>query len=174
VRACAHYTSVLETRLLCIRQVLLGNNSQQWIFILLFSCSRPCCMAAGSQLTHDHLAVTDWLTAKLLVAHASTVILGSEPHGTHDHTLLSDGCGSLQTLASLIYSLGTYHMQNHFPQLVYCVLINCSKNMFWLLLPSNGCLLWLSCHNMLTGFWCFFFLFRQEPSIKLWSLPSHH
>jgi hypothetical protein len=26
-----------------------------------------------------------------------TVILGSESHGAHDHNLLSDGCGSLDT-----------------------------------------------------------------------------
>jgi hypothetical protein len=31
----------------------------------------------------------------LLQALASTVILGSEPRGTHDHILLSDGSGSL-------------------------------------------------------------------------------
>jgi hypothetical protein len=39
----------------------------------------------------------DWLTAILLLALGSTVILGSEPHGTHDHTLPSDGSRSLQT-----------------------------------------------------------------------------
>jgi hypothetical protein len=38
------------------------------------------------------------LTAKLLMALASTVILGSETHRTHAHILLSDGSGSLQTL----------------------------------------------------------------------------
>jgi hypothetical protein len=31
----------------------------------------------------------------LLLALASTVTLGSESHGTHDHILLSDGSGSL-------------------------------------------------------------------------------
>jgi hypothetical protein len=35
------------------------------------------------------------LTAKLLLALASTVILDSQSHGTHDHILLSDGSGSL-------------------------------------------------------------------------------
>jgi hypothetical protein len=30
-----------------------------------------------------------------MLALASTVILGSEPHGTNDHILLSDGSGSL-------------------------------------------------------------------------------
>jgi hypothetical protein len=38
---------------------------------------------------------TDLLTAKLLLALASTVILGSESRGTHDHILLSGGSGSL-------------------------------------------------------------------------------
>jgi hypothetical protein len=33
-----------------------------------------------------------------VVTLASTVILGSESHGTHDHILLPDGSGSLQTL----------------------------------------------------------------------------
>jgi hypothetical protein len=50
-----------------------------------------------------------WLTAKLLLALASTVIFGYESHGTHGHILLSDGSGSLQTLpccfcCSLCYS----------------------------------------------------------------------
>jgi hypothetical protein len=38
-------------------------------------------------------------SGKSLLALASTVILGSESHGTHDHTFLSDGSGSLQTLS---------------------------------------------------------------------------
>jgi hypothetical protein len=33
----------------------------------------------------------------LLLALANTVIFGSESHGNHDHILLSDGSGSLQT-----------------------------------------------------------------------------
>jgi hypothetical protein len=37
------------------------------------------------------------MTAKLLMVFASTVIFGSEFHGTHDSILLSDFCGSLQT-----------------------------------------------------------------------------
>jgi hypothetical protein len=36
----------------------------------------------------------DDLTAKLLRVLASTVILGSESHGTHDYILLPDGSGS--------------------------------------------------------------------------------
>jgi hypothetical protein len=43
------------------------------------------------------LGRTDWLTAKLLPALASTVILDSESRRTHDHNWLSDGSGSLQT-----------------------------------------------------------------------------
>jgi hypothetical protein len=39
-----------------------------------------------------------WVTAKLLLALSSTVIPGSESHGTHDHVLVSDGSGSLQTI----------------------------------------------------------------------------
>jgi hypothetical protein len=35
------------------------------------------------------------LIAKLLLALASTVVVVSEPHGTHDHILLSDGSRSL-------------------------------------------------------------------------------
>jgi hypothetical protein len=31
--------------------------------------------------------IIDWLTTKLLLATATTVILGSAPHGTHDHIL---------------------------------------------------------------------------------------
>jgi hypothetical protein len=41
-----------------------------------------------------------WLTIKLLLALASTAILGSEAHGTHDHILLSEGSGILQTTLS--------------------------------------------------------------------------
>jgi hypothetical protein len=37
---------------------------------------------------------SDWLTAELLLALASTVILGLEAHGIHDYILLSDGSGS--------------------------------------------------------------------------------
>jgi hypothetical protein len=36
------------------------------------------------------------LAAKLVLALASTVILGSESHGTCDHILLSDSSGSCQ------------------------------------------------------------------------------
>jgi hypothetical protein len=43
--------------------------------------------------------------SKLLLVLASTVILGSESHGTHGHILKSDGSGSLQT--SLLYGRNT-------------------------------------------------------------------
>jgi hypothetical protein len=36
-----------------------------------------------------------WLAGKLLLALASTVILGSHSRGTHELILLSDGSGSL-------------------------------------------------------------------------------
>jgi hypothetical protein len=36
------------------------------------------------------LTLHSLLTAKFLLALASTVILGSKPHRTHDHPLLSD------------------------------------------------------------------------------------
>jgi hypothetical protein len=52
----------------------------------------------NSPLKADWL--TDWLTACLnnwLLGLASTVILGSESHGTHDRILLSHGSGSLET-----------------------------------------------------------------------------
>jgi hypothetical protein len=42
-------------------------------------------------------------SSKFLLALASTVILGFESYGTHDHILLSDGYGSLQTHSSLLY-----------------------------------------------------------------------
>jgi hypothetical protein len=46
-------------------------------------------MVAGSQLTN--------FAGKLLLAFASTLILGSYPDGTHDLILLSDGSGSFHS-----------------------------------------------------------------------------
>jgi hypothetical protein len=37
------------------------------------------------------------LSVKLLLVLASTVKLGPKPHGTHDHTLPSDGLGNLSS-----------------------------------------------------------------------------
>jgi hypothetical protein len=44
------------------------------------------------------------MTAKLLLAFASTVILGSENHGTHNHILLPHDCRSLHTQESKLTS----------------------------------------------------------------------
>jgi hypothetical protein len=44
--------------------------------------------------------LANWLTAKLLLALARTVILGSESHGTHDHILLTDGSRILEVVIS--------------------------------------------------------------------------
>jgi hypothetical protein len=46
-----------------------------------------------------YIGGTGWWTAKILLGLASTVILRSESHGTHDHTLLPDGSVSLQSLS---------------------------------------------------------------------------
>jgi hypothetical protein len=45
--------------------------------------------------------LTERQAAKLLLAFASTVILGSESHGSHDLILLSGGSGSLQATLAL-------------------------------------------------------------------------
>jgi hypothetical protein len=60
----------------------------------------------------------DWLTAKLLLILARIVILGSESHRTHSHSLLSDGSGSRQHSHLLVlrwfslYSLGMDHTED--------------------------------------------------------------
>jgi hypothetical protein len=41
---------------------------------------------------------------QFLLVLASTAILGSESHGTHDHILLSDDSGSFQTISFSILS----------------------------------------------------------------------
>jgi hypothetical protein len=51
-------------------------------------------MMCNSRIMSDKF---NWLTVKLLLALASTVILGSKSQGTHDHILFSDGWVSLQT-----------------------------------------------------------------------------
>lgn len=45
------------------------------------------------------------MIAKLLLAFVSTVILGSEPHRTHDHVLLSDGTRSPKIAATELGSI---------------------------------------------------------------------
>jgi hypothetical protein len=68
--------------------------------------------------------LTDSLTAEFQLALISAVILGSESHGTHNHILFSDGCGSLQNLTAnwdhdtliwlvaSLYKLGTEYVAN--------------------------------------------------------------
>jgi hypothetical protein len=69
----------------------------------------------SSYLTHS---LTDQLTAKLLLALASTVILGSKSHGTHNHISMSDGSGSLQLTPQSrwfsLYSPSTNSTENSF------------------------------------------------------------
>jgi hypothetical protein len=48
------------------------------------------------------LIMLDWLTAKLLLTLACTVILGSESHESHDHVLLSDDSRSLHNTCDWI------------------------------------------------------------------------
>jgi hypothetical protein len=65
-----------------------------------FSASRACGMLRKMSSNFVKLTMRRWaynyLTVKLLLVLASTVILGSESHETHDHILLSQGFGSLQ------------------------------------------------------------------------------
>jgi hypothetical protein len=72
---------------------LLGNGGRS-------SSSDLTSSQAGDHLTPTSLLTADSglcrLTAKLLLALASTVILGSESHGTHEHILVSGGSGCLQ------------------------------------------------------------------------------
>jgi hypothetical protein len=52
-------------------------------------------------------------SSELLLALASTVILGSEYQGTHDHILLCDGSGSFHTIASAVH----VHRQTGYPSI---------------------------------------------------------
>jgi hypothetical protein len=65
------------------RQTLKGKRKQQKKGL---SCIRTC----------DLSVAAFYLPAKFLLALASTVILDSRSHGTHDHVLLSDCFWSLQ------------------------------------------------------------------------------
>jgi hypothetical protein len=67
-----------------------------------------------SLLTNRRLRTlqTDWLTAKLLLALASTIILGCGSHVTHDHILLPDCSASLQT-NSCCHSADSSQSQSH-------------------------------------------------------------
>jgi hypothetical protein len=42
------------------------------------------------------IPIIDWLAGKLLLGLASTVIIGSESHGAHDHILQANESGNLQ------------------------------------------------------------------------------
>jgi hypothetical protein len=136
------------------------------IEVLKLLCSRPrWWRLAGFSLMisiHDcRYSLADRLSAKLMLV-TSTVNLGIESHGSHDHILLSDSSGSLQTLSThclvklySLYNLAMDSIGNPFPaapvlfrvylqQFLYCCMsILCCGKMFWLPLPSNGCLLWL-------------------------------
>jgi hypothetical protein len=76
--------------------------------ILLLSCLRPYNLTTQQFVAQtDDMTVyywlIDWLTAKLLLALASTVIFDSESHGTVDRILLSEGSGSFKTNDSVHY-----------------------------------------------------------------------
>jgi hypothetical protein len=51
---------------------------------------------SGGSRSHTHSGLTS-LTAELLLALASTVILGSESHGTHDHIYCLVALGTSRT-----------------------------------------------------------------------------
>jgi hypothetical protein len=78
--------------------ILLSHNSGSHATPLV-SCVESCPLCSVWQ--------TYLLTAELLLALASTVILGSKSHGTHDHILLSDSSGSLQ--ATLLFTGCLWH-----------------------------------------------------------------
>jgi hypothetical protein len=64
----------------------------------------------SDRIGNDNANSSSDLTAKLLRVLASSVILGSESHGTHDHILLPDGSGSLPDSDSkkqLLVAVGT-------------------------------------------------------------------
>jgi hypothetical protein len=74
----------------------------------------PCSSSSYFLFLLPHCSVIpDWLSiclsGKLLLALASTVILGSESRWTHDHILLSHDSGSRATLTHSHISLGKVH-----------------------------------------------------------------
>jgi hypothetical protein len=88
------------------------------VFMIFFSPSliRPRPSEMPSPKIHASVLnpyVIFWkLTAKSMLAQASTMILSSESHGTHDSILLSAGSGSVQSTWILIYYLGKFsHFQ---------------------------------------------------------------
>jgi hypothetical protein len=68
---------------------------------LAILCGNPLLMKEGRNIGGS-LKLTDWLAAKLPLPPSSTLILGSEFHGTHDHILLSDSNKNLQNAVSQI------------------------------------------------------------------------
>lgn len=67
------------------------------------SCSNADCSVSQAPDRSDCESRTAYLRARLLPACASTVGLGSEPHGTKDHSLPSDDSGGLQTPNSSVF-----------------------------------------------------------------------
>lgn len=71
-----------------------------------------------------------------------------------------------------LYSLGTDHIGNHFPQILCCYILSlmhfCCGNVFWLQLHRNGCLFWLACHsikhiNFMLRMWSMFNCLETYP-----------
>jgi hypothetical protein len=79
-----------------------GQKCIIWYYFLLpLAVYRHTQSFSISCLVPQCSVITAWLTAKLLLALASKVILGSKSHGTHYHILLPDGSGSLHSLTPL-------------------------------------------------------------------------
>jgi hypothetical protein len=80
--------------LLCLHQSLSGNGFQLRTSPLLWPPE------LSPFLRYSISRLTDCLIAKLLLAFASTVVLGSVSHGTNELILLPDGAGRLRLLLS--------------------------------------------------------------------------
>jgi hypothetical protein len=65
-----------------------------------FTTVRGRSFCVGATFVLPQYSLTDWLIAKLLLALASSVVLGSEPQGTQHHGLLPGCSGSLDTTDS--------------------------------------------------------------------------
>jgi hypothetical protein len=95
----------------CLHYALPGNGFQHHLLLLLLSGSCLYWLATLAHLTRDG---NSWppgrLTAKLLQALTSTVILGSKSHGSHGHILLCDSSESIQTVS--LYNVDTDHIEN--------------------------------------------------------------
>jgi hypothetical protein len=120
--------------------------------------------------SHAYRLLTYWPATELLLAITSTMILGSESHGTYDH-ILSDGSRSLEMPPtkqitgcwSWLYSIGKDQIENiasHSTSIVACC--SCCRNVFTTPLPSNGYFFLfhcfgfqLSCHNISNFTWLY-------------------